>query len=33
VLDLAATYGWLDEAPLPAERDRLGGLLYGLQRK
>ncbi|MDB4957851.1 MAG: hypothetical protein JWO36_5420 [Myxococcales bacterium] len=33
VLDIAAAHGWLDEAPLARERDRLGGLLYGLQRR
>ena len=33
VLDIAAAHGWLDDAPLAAERDRLGALLYGLQRR
>jgi len=32
VLDVAVALGWLEQAPLAAERDRLGGLLYGLQR-
>ncbi|MDX2093456.1 MAG: four helix bundle protein [Kofleriaceae bacterium] len=32
VLDVAIAFGYLAEAPLAAERDRLGGLLYGLQR-
>jgi four helix bundle protein len=31
-LDVAVAFGWLDEAPLVAERDRLGGMLYSLQR-
>ena len=25
--------GWISEEPMAAERDRLGGLLYGLQRR
>ena len=33
VLDIAAAHGWLDAPPLARERDRLGGLLYGLQRR
>ena len=33
VLDIAAAFGWLDEPPLAAERDRLCGLIYGLQRR
>ena len=33
VLDIAAAHGWLAESPLARERDRLGGLLYGLQRR
>lgn len=33
VLDIAAAHGWLDAAPMAAERDRLGALLYGLQRR
>lgn len=33
VLDIAAAHGWLASPPLAAERDRLGGLLYGLQRR
>ncbi len=33
VLDIAAAHGWLAAPPLAAERDRLGGLLYGLQRR
>ena len=32
VLDIAAVHGWLAEAPLAAERDRLCGMIYGLQR-
>jgi hypothetical protein len=31
-LDVAAAFGYLPDAPCAAERDRLGGLLYGLQR-
>ena len=31
-LDVAAAVGWLPEPPLFAERDRLCGLIYGLQR-
>jgi four helix bundle protein len=31
-LDVAAAFGWLDDAPYAAERDRLCGVLYGLQR-
>ena len=31
-LDVAAAFGWLDEAPSERERDRLCGVLYGLQR-
>jgi four helix bundle protein len=31
-LDVAAAFGWLPDAPLAAERDRLCGVLYGLQR-
>jgi four helix bundle protein len=33
VLDVAVALGYLDQVPLAAERDRLGGLLYGLQRR
>jgi four helix bundle protein len=32
VLDVAVALGWLEAAPMPAERDRLGGVLFGLQR-
>ena len=32
VLDIAAAHGWVDSPPLARERDRLGGLLYSLQR-
>jgi len=32
VLDIATAHGWLDSAPLASERDRLGGVIYGLQR-
>ena len=31
-LDVAVAFGWLDHAPLDAERDRLCGILYSLQR-
>jgi four helix bundle protein len=33
VLDIAAAHGWLAETPLARERDRLGGMIYGLQRR
>jgi four helix bundle protein len=33
VLDIAAAHSWLKEQPMPAERDRLGALLYGAQRR
>jgi four helix bundle protein len=33
VLDIATAHGWLAAPPLAAERDRLGALLYGLQRR
>ena len=33
VLDIAAAHGWLDDAPLARERDRLCGMIYGLQRR
>jgi four helix bundle protein len=33
VLDIATAHGWLDAAPLASERDRLGGVIYGLQRR
>lgn len=33
VLDIAAAHGWLAEAPFAAERDRLCGMIYGLQRR
>jgi four helix bundle protein len=32
-LKVARAKGWIAELPMEAERDRLGGLLYGLQRK
>ena len=32
-LETAEALGWIAEAPLAAERDRLGGLLWGLQRR
>jgi four helix bundle protein len=32
-LDVAANFGWLPDAPCAAERDRLCGVLYGLQRR
>ena len=31
-LEVAVALGYLAEAPCAAERDRLGGLIYGLQR-
>ena len=31
-LDVAVAHGWLDEAPQSAERDRLCGIIFGLQR-
>ena len=33
VLDIAAAHGWLAAPPMAAERDRLGALLYGMQRR
>ena len=33
VLDIAAAHGWLAELPVAAERDRLCGMIYGLQRR
>ena len=33
VLDVAVAFGWLPAAPLAAERDRLAGMLFGLQRR
>jgi hypothetical protein len=33
ILLAAVAFGWLAEAPLAAERDRLGGILFGLQRR
>ena len=32
-LKVAKAVGWIDEMPMEAERDRLCGLLWGLQRK
>ena len=32
VLDAAVAFGWLATAPLAAERDRLCGMLFALQR-
>jgi four helix bundle protein len=32
ILLAAVAFGWLPEAPLAPERDRLGGILFGLQR-
>ena len=32
-LDFAAAFGWLTEVPFAAERDRLCGVLFGLQRR
>ena len=31
-LDVAVAHGWLDHAPQAFERDRLCGILFGLQR-
>jgi four helix bundle protein len=33
MLDTAEALGWIAEPPLAAERDRLGGMLWGLQRR
>jgi four helix bundle protein len=33
VLDVAIAFGWLASAPLHAERDRLAGMLFSLQRR
>ena len=32
-LACAKRFGWLADEPMAAERDRLGGLLWGLQRR
>ena len=32
-LDIAAAHGWLAAPPFAAERDRLAGLIFGLQRR
>ena len=32
ILLAAVAFGWLDEVPLAGERDRLGAILYALQR-
>jgi four helix bundle protein len=32
VLEIATLHGWVEQ-PMAAERDRLGGLLYGLLRR
>jgi len=32
-LDVAVAFGWLDDAPLARERDRLCGMLFSLQRR
>jgi four helix bundle protein len=32
VLDIAAAHRWIESPPLAAERDRLCGMIYGLQR-
>ena len=32
ILLASVAFGWLDSAPMAAERDRLGGILYSLQR-
>ena len=31
-LEVGQALGWITELPMAAERDRLGGLLWGLQR-
>ena len=33
VLDIAAAHGWLAAPPVAAERDRLCGMIYSLQRR
>ncbi len=33
VLDVAAAHGWLPSPSLAAQRDRLGGMLFSLQRQ
>ena len=33
VLDIATAHRWLDSPPLAKERDRLCGMIYGLQRR
>ena len=33
ILLAAVAFGWLAEAPMAAERDRLGAILFGLQRR
>ena len=33
VLDIAVAHRWLAAPPLAAERDRLCGMIYGLQRR
>jgi four helix bundle protein len=32
ILLASVAFGWLDEAPMASERDRLGAILYKLQR-
>jgi hypothetical protein len=32
ILLAAVAFGWLGEAPMASERDRLGAILYKLQR-
>jgi hypothetical protein len=32
ILLAAIAFGWLDEAPMATERDRLGAILYKLRR-
>ena len=32
-LEVGQALGWITELPMAAERDRLGGLLWGLQRR
>ena len=32
-LEVGQALGWITELPMAAERDRLGGLLYGLQQR
>ena len=33
VLEIAAAHAWIASPSLAAERDRLGGMIFGLQRR